>query len=211
MNRRYANVLALAALLAVSVSLTPGCSGLLTSDQEPRQHYLLAPLQEPATTAETAPSHRLALQVSAIPGLDTDRILALGADARLQQYGNARWPDHLPEVLASTLQRSLESTGRFDAVDIADRAADSGWLLRLEAREFYGIRDSAGNTESVRGALAGDIDCGGERHRLQLSSVQPVAEQRLANIVAAHQSSLDAVTRQLFERIARSCVEGASR
>jgi len=206
MNRRFTTALPCAFLLAAAVVLTPGCSGLLTSEQAPRQQYLLAPVQEPAATAGAMPSARLALHVSAIPGLDTDRVLALGSDARLQQYSNARWPDHLPEVLASTLQRSLESTGWFASVVVTDRAADGGWLLRLEAREFYGIRDSAGHTSSVRATLAGGIDCRGERQRLGLSSAQPVAEQRLASIVAAHQSSLDSVTRQLFERIQQQCM-----
>ena len=206
MNRRLANVLPRAVLLAAAVALTQACSGLLTSEQAPRQQYLLAPVQEPAATAGVMPSARLALQVSAIPGLDTDRVLALGADARLQQYSNARWPDHLPEVLASTLQRSLESTGLFASVDVTDRAADGGWLLQLEAREFYGIRDPAGNTSSVRVTLAGAIGCGGERHRLELSGAQSVTAQRLASIVAAHQSSLDAVTRQLFEHIEQACM-----
>ena len=208
MNRSIANIRLFAGLLTIAVLLTPGCSGLLTSEQAPRQHYLLAPVQEPATTAAEAPSAQLTMQVSAIPGLDTDRILARGVDARLQQYSNARWADHLPEVLTSTLQRSLESTGRFASVAAADRASEGGWLLWLEVREFYGIRDTAGDTSSVRVTLAGGIDCGGQRYSLALSDEQRVAEQRLASIVAAHQSGLDAVTRQLFERIARSCPAG---
>jgi ABC-type uncharacterized transport system auxiliary subunit len=188
--------------------LTQGCSGLLTSEQASKQYYLLAPVQGQAATVVAMPSSRLSVQVSAIPGLDTDRILALGVDARLQQYSNARWPDHLPEVLASTLQRSLESSGWFDSVEVADRATDGGWLLRLEAREFYGLRDAAGNTSSVRVALDGGIDCGGQRHHLKLRDAQPVAEQRLASVVAAHQSGLDTVTRQLLEHIALSCIKG---
>ena len=47
------------------------------------------------------------MTVSAVPGLDTDRVLALSTDARLNQYANARWPDHLPEVLTSVMKRSL--------------------------------------------------------------------------------------------------------
>jgi len=208
MNRQIPPAQALAVLLAASVLLIPGCSGLLTSEQAPRQYYLLAPVQDPASALAAGPSTHLALEVSAIPGLDTDRVLALGEDARLQQYSNARWPDHLPEVLTSTLWRSLESTGRFAPVNESDRAADGGWLLQLEAREFFGIRDSLGNTSSVRVSLAGSIDCGGERHPLSVSDARPVGEQRLARVISAHQAGLDAVTRQLFERIAQSCDAG---
>lgn len=210
MNRKTPPAPALAALLAIAVSLAQGCSGLLTSEQAPKQYYLLAPLREPVAPTTEEPSADLALQVSAIPGLDTDQLLALGVDARLQQYSNARWPDHLPEVLTSTLQRSLESSGRFASVDAADRAGNDGWLLGLQVREFFGIRDVTGNTPSVRVALAGAIDCGGQRHRLTLSSTQAVTEQRLASVVAAHQAGLDAVTRQLIERITQSCMAGGT-
>jgi ABC-type uncharacterized transport system auxiliary subunit len=211
MNRKTTRARGLAALLATAVLLAQGCSGLLTSEQAARQYYLLAPLREPVTPTTEAPPAHLALQVSAIPGLDTDQLLALGTDARLQQYSNARWPDHLPEVLTSTLQRSLESSGRFTSVDAADRTDNDGWLLGLEVREFFGIRDAAGNTGSVRVALAGAISCGGQRHPLKLSSSQIVSEQRLATVVAAHQAGLDAVTKQLIERIAQTCMAGAKR
>ena len=117
--------------LSFTLLLVQGCGGILTSDQPARQYYLLQPLEGYSASAGDA---EVALQVGAIPGLDTDQLLALGTDARLVQYGNARWPDFLPEVLSSTLQRSLESTGRFAAVRHADRAAQDGWLLQLEAR-----------------------------------------------------------------------------
>lgn len=211
MNIKTPSARVLAAWLAATALLAQGCSGLLTSEQAARQYYLLAPLREPVTLTTEAPSTHLALQVSAIPGLDTDQLLALGVDARLQQYSNARWPDHLPEVLTSTLQRSLESSGGFTSVEAADRADNDGWLLGLEVREFFGIRDAAGNTSSVRVALTGAVNCGGERHPLTLSSTQAVDEQRLATVVAAHQAGLDAVTRQLIEQVAQTCMAGATR
>jgi len=196
------------ALLA-SVLLTCGCSGLLTSDQPARQYYLLQPLQIPGP-ATSAAGIALALQVRAIPGLDTDQLLALGVDARLQQYGNARWPDHLPEVLTSTLQRSLESTGRFAFVSASDSDRNNGWLLQLEAREFYGILDSGGDTSSVRLTLDGSVSCDGTRHALNLSNSHPVAVQQLSDVVAAHQAALDAVTRQLVERLVQLCAPGST-
>lgn len=183
--------------------LTQGCGGILTSDQPARQYYLLQPFEG---TSSGSGKTDLALQVSAIPGLDTDQVLALGTDARLQQIGNARWTDHLPEVLTSTVQRSLESSGQFATVRATDRATADGWLLQLEAREFYGILDAAGNTSSVRVALAGSLDCGGQRHALNLRDSNPVGAQRLASVVAAHQAGLDDVTRQLVERIGALCL-----
>ena len=192
------------ALLTVLI-LIQGCGGILTSDQPARQTYLLKPLAHPSSATATAEAVDLALNVTEIPGLDTDQVLALGVDARLQQYSNARWPDHVPEVLTSVLQRSLESAGPFAPVRTADRATIDGWMLQLEVREFFGIRDAAGDTSSVRVALAGSVSCGGERHPLGLNDANPVATQRLASVVAAHQAGLDGVTRDLVERVLRLC------
>lgn len=193
------------AALLILLLLTQGCSGILTSDQPARLTYLLTPLAAPSSTAATADAVDLALNVTAIPGLDTDQVLALGRDARLQQYSNARWPDHLPEVLTSVLQRSLESAGPFAPVRSADRATTDGWMLQLEVREFFGIRDAGGDTSLVRVALAGSVSCGGERHPLSLHDANPVAMQSLASVVAAHQAGLDGVTRDLIERVVRLC------
>ena len=190
-------------LALLPLVLLQACGGLLTSEQPARQYYLLQAVDLLAASNSEGPE--LALEISAVPGLDTDRIQALGPDARLQPYGNARWPDHVPEVLASTLQRSLESAGQFATVRIADRAPASGWLLQLEVREFYGVHDGSGGTSSVRVSLAGGIRCGTARYPLELREESPVAAQRLANVVAAHQAGLDGVTRQLVERIEQLC------
>jgi ABC-type uncharacterized transport system auxiliary subunit len=190
-------------LALLPLVMLQACSGVLTSEQPARQYYLLQPLDVGA--ANTGQGPELALEVSAVPGLDTDRIQSLGPDARLQPFGNARWPDHVPEVLTSALQRSLESTGQFGAVRTAGHAPAGGWLLQLEVREFYGVQDEAGATPSVRVYLAGSISCGDQSHPLGLRDNQPVAARRLANVVAAHQAGLDGVTRQLIERIQQLC------
>jgi ABC-type uncharacterized transport system auxiliary subunit len=190
-------------LALLPLVMLQACSGVLTSEQPARQYYLLQPLDTGA--ANTGQGPELALEVSAVPGLDTDRIQALGPDARLQPFGNARWPDHVPEVLTSALQRSLESTGQFGAVHTVDRAPTGGWLLQLEVREFYGVQDGSGATPSVSVYLAGGIRCGGQSHPLGLRDNRPVAAQRLADVVAAHQAGLDGVTRQLIERIEQLC------
>lgn len=199
------NVMTRLLLAAVPAMLLQGCGGILTSEQAAKQYYLLQPLEAPAPRAEAGQRHPLSVNVTAVPGLDTDRILALGADARLNRYSNARWPDHLPEVLTSVLQRSLEAAGPFAPVRSADRATTDGWMLQLEVREFFGIRDAAGDSSSVRVALAGSVSCGGERHPLSLHDANPVAMQSLASVVAAHQAGLDGVTRDLIERVVRLC------
>lgn len=189
-------------LLAVILS---GCSSLLTSEQPARQNYLLQPLSAADGGFEGSQEVTLRLGLGVIPGLDTDRILALDPDARLIPYANARWPDRLPEVLSSVLQRSLEGTGRYAQVASGGRAAEREWVLDLELRAFYGIRTGTDSTESVRIALAGTLACGDETSHLTLTDSAPVAEERLAAVVAAHQAALNAVTRQLVDQLGERC------
>ena len=199
MKTRYRLIAAaLAALLATA------CSGLFTSDQPPRQDYLLVPLAPSGKSApEGAPE--ITIAVNAVPGLDTSRILALESDARLNHYANARWPDNLPEVLTSLLQRSLEGSGLFTRVGAPLTAGDTYGAVFLEVRQFYGLRDSTGSTGSVRVELAGSVRCGANSLPLRLESSQGVAQERLSQVVAAHQAGLDDVTRQLIAALESAC------
>jgi ABC-type uncharacterized transport system auxiliary subunit len=181
-----------------------GCSGVLTSEQASKQYYTLMPLTGAGgDSGGTGPE--LALIVSAVPGLDTDRIQALGPDARLNRYANARWPDHLPEVLTSVLKRSLAASGRFSSVEASDRVDGNGWLLRLEVQQFYGRQDAAGRTASVIVEMAGTVGCGSDLRQIVLSESQTVTAERLSAVVAAHQSALDAVTRRLLSELETAC------
>jgi len=194
----------LPALAAMSMLLA-ACSGVMDSKQPARQYYMLTPYSGAAETASPAQGPELSLSVSAVPGLDTDRVQALRSDARLNQYANARWPDHLPEVLTSVMKRSLASTGRFSAVEESARASGDGWLLLLEVQQFYGIRNASGDTSAVIVEMTGSIECNDLRSSFTLSDSNPVGDERLSAVVAAHQRGLDDVTRQLLEQISKTC------
>jgi len=185
--------------------LLAACSGVMDSKQPARQYYMLTPYSGAAETASPAQGPELSITVSAVPGLDTDRVLALRSDARLNQYANARWPDHLPEVLTSVMKRSMMSTGRFSAVEESTRASGDGWLLALEVQQFYGIRNAAGDTSAVRVEMAGSIECNGNHGTFTLSDSNQVSDERLSAVVAAHQQGLDDITRQLLEQISKTC------
>jgi ABC-type uncharacterized transport system auxiliary subunit len=193
--------------LFLLLTVLSACSGVLTSEQPAKQYYTLMPYKSTGGAANVDAAPALAISVAAVPGLDTDRILALDTDARLNRYANARWPDHLPEVLTSVMKRSLLASGRFSAVD-SGRTSGDGWGLKLEVQQFYGIRDGAGTTSSVLIEMAGDLKCNGGTEHIELSDSSRVAEERLSAIVAAHQASLDEVTRQLVARIAEICEAG---
>lgn len=190
-------------LLLIAWALS-ACSGLLTSDAPPRQEYLLMPLPSAATNS-VGDIASLTLSVSAIPGLDSNRILALGSDARLNPYGNARWTDHLPEVLNSVMRRSLAGSGLVGSVESAAFPDGTDGSVSLETEAFYGVRDGSGDTRTVQIRMAGTLHCAGSTKALRLESSQAVPEQRLASVVAAFQSGLDDVTRQLLTQLRADC------
>ena len=198
------NVMTVLFLATVPALLMQACGGILTSENAAKQYYLLQPLEAPAPRADAAQRHALSVNVTAVPGLDTDRIMALGADARLNRYSNARWPDHLPEVLTSVLRRSLEATGSYVTGESSGHGADN-WRLQLEARKFYGLQDAAGETRSVAVELAGSLSCGTPAHPVRLTASSGVGEQRLSVVVAAHQTALDSITSDLLALIGDHC------
>jgi ABC-type uncharacterized transport system auxiliary subunit len=196
---------ALPGLLVIQILLS-ACSGMLSSDQPAQQTYLLEPVTlSTAISASEAAPPALTLTLRAVPGLDTDRIQALDADARLIQYANARWPDFLPEVLTSVVRRSLLSSGRFATITTGSRVVPNSWELDLEVRQFYGIQQIRGTTERVSVYFGGSLRCGEQTHRIELTSSVPVSEERLSVVVKAHQQALDEVTRQLWARIESGC------
>ena len=189
---------------ALALGLLTACSGVLTSEQPAKQYYTLMPLAAPPSGPIQEPGPSLSISVSAVPGLDTDRVLALGPDASLNRYANARWPDHLPEVLTSVMRRSLVNTGRFSAVEEAGHAK-TGWVLKLEVQQFYGVQDQAGNTSSVLVEMAGTVYCDGGLKNLKLADSRRVGDERLSAVVSAHQAGLDSVTKQLIDQLAGNC------
>jgi len=195
---------ALTSLLAMTV-LVVACGGIMTSDHPVKSTYLLEPWsgQSAEQAGDTWPP--LALSVAAVPGLDTNHILALGRDARLQHYANARWADFLPEVMNSVLRRSLVLSGRFEAVKSSSTPDNGDWTLALEIQQFYGLHDGAGNTSSVAARFEGVLRCNDADHPLQLSSSRPVHEERLSVVVDAHQQALNDVTRDLLDKIGERC------
>ena len=194
----------LISLLALTALVT-ACGGILTSDQPVKQTYILEPWTVPSGDFSGASWPTLALTVTAVPGLDTDHIQAIGTNARMHHYANARWADFLPEVLASVMRRSLSSADRFTAVKASPAPDTDDWVLALEAQQFYGIQDAAGNTSSVAVRFEGVLRCKDLDHQLQIKSSRSVREERLSVVVRANQQALDDVTQQLLEQLTENC------
>ncbi|MEJ8569322.1 ABC-type transport auxiliary lipoprotein family protein [Elongatibacter sediminis] len=188
---------------ALAGLLLTACGGVLESQKPARQTYLLQPPDPVAGTL--AEGVTLNLAVSAVPGLDTDRILALGPDARLNPVANVRWADHLPEVMTSVIRRTLADSGQFERVNTDTLAHPGDWQLDIELQAFYGMQSGDGSISRVRLLMDAIVSCGERRERLRMNEEAPAGGSNVARLVAAHQQALDRALRSLPARLATAC------
>jgi len=178
------------------------CTGLTQSDKPAISKWWLKPYVAASQFVPVDPPVSVALSVTVVPGLDTDRILTLSGDAELGQFASARWVDDLPELLASLLERSLQATGQFVIVSESAASKPGNCLLELEFREFFADLGPGGTTTGVRIATHGRLQCGSAAAVVIQSSVsEPVANERMNIIVAAFQRAMDRVTQDTIVKI----------
>lgn len=177
------------------------CSGLLNSDQPAERVYWLEPVVVQGANRTDGALPSIAISVHAAPGLDTNRLLILGPEARLNHYAAARWPDNIPEVFESLLAITLESTGLYSRVakGSANRLAQQ--QLELNVRELYALADSGENAHTVRMVLHGYLTCTESDRAISMQAAVSIDDNRLAWIVAAYQQAFNDVSRQLVAQL----------
>lgn len=193
-------------LSILSATALGGCGSLLTSDAPAEHVYWLEAASLPPGEAPDSVQPDLVVLVDTVPGLDTDRILVKSSDARLNHYAGARWPDHLPELLAATVRLSLESSGRFRRVRSGRGVPSDAWSLELELREFFAVSAAADTAPEIRVLLAGHLDCAAGEMPVSTGASVRARENRLGSIVAAFQQATDDAMTHLGEQLATLCL-----
>jgi len=201
-DRHPFNIRIAIGILMTAFVLT-ACKGLFQSDKPALNVWWLQPVTAtPGVDVATAPA-TLALNLTAVPGLDSGRILALSSDAQLKPYAGARWADELPGLVESLVTRSLNASSRFEVVQHG-RAGAVGpdCELRLELNEFFADLEAGGSTRGVRVEMGGNFHCGGgETRGVASRAYVGVDAERMSAIVAAFQKALDQVTLDIIKQI----------
>lgn len=188
-------------ILVVTCLLT-ACGGLTRSDKPAVTTWWLKPYIDMTGPAVAQPVLPLDITVTAVPGLDSDKILTLSPDAELKPYAGARWAEHVPELLVSLLERSLQASGKFEILHGIASTGSPTCDLQLELREFFADLDSGGRTTGVRVALSGRHQCGSAAAVVVHSSVTiTVADERMNIIVAAFQQATDQMTDEILNQL----------
>jgi ABC-type uncharacterized transport system auxiliary subunit len=147
----------------------------LGRDEAPARTYLLLP------TDLVAPVPVGEVMVTAVPGLDTARMLALDADRQLVPYAGARWNGPIPQLVRSLAERSLHS-GRGDAP------------LRLEVRRFF-VEQAGGSNGVATIEMAAWHPARAEAG--VFVARQGLEEARLGAVAAAFQHAMDQLMHDL--------------
>ena len=181
------------AVFLLSLVFLSACGGLTQSDKPVTSTWWLKPYGSTAPAA-MGEGIRLSVELTVIPGLDTDRVLILSQDAELNHYAGARWADNTPELLASLIGRSLQASGRFDVIPSNSGGVAGKCILRLEVQEFFVKADSSGSTGEVHVMVHGRYNCDtGESKPIHQQISIPVNENRISAIVSSFQKATDAL------------------
>lgn len=190
-------------VLLALMALLSGCTGVLESSRPAITTWWLQPLDEAAATPAPSPA-ALVLNLSVVPGLDSNQVLTMEPDARLNRVAGSAWAEHLPELLTSLVSRSLAASGRFSTVSTSSRAAAGDCLLTLEVERFWLRLDAAQQPVAAEFAASGELSCPrpGLSKTLRLSTSTPVNSTAMPELVAAMQSSFDSLMRELLNQLA---------
>lgn len=202
MFRYPSNIRSLTAILSAALVLA-ACGGLTTSDKPEINVWWLQPVAGAPRAETDARPAPMFLDLDVVPGLDSDKVLALASDAQLKPYAGARWADELPALAESLFTRSLQASGRFEVLQHG-RASAAGPTceLQLELKEFFADLEAGGRTRGVSVEIGGQYRCpAAQPLGLASRAYVGVGEERMSVIVAAFQKALDQVTLDIIKKI----------
>jgi len=188
--------------LLILALLVSACGGMTRSDRPATNIWWLVPYTGMTQETPPEPAPLVAISITVVPGLDTDRILTLSDDAEINQFAAARWADNLPELFTSLVGRSLEASGRFEILPGRAGGSSENCELQLELQEFFAHLSSSGQTTGVQVTIVGRYQCeSDESVLLKLNTSIPVHDERMSVIVAAFQQAMDSVMRDLLKQL----------
>jgi cholesterol transport system auxiliary component len=184
----------LAPLLTGVLAATLGaCTGsFFKSNQPPPSTFLLSATPQPAPGGVAIPLDLTVLTPRVRTGLNTDRIVALYPDGKLDYFAGARWSGPLDEVVQDLVLQAFR--GRFRSVGTDTSAFNTGYWLEVEVVDFQaeydGSRPGTGPTVDVH--LLARVGNAGDRLMLghfDADARQPAADNRLSAVVAAYDAA----------------------
>jgi ABC-type uncharacterized transport system auxiliary subunit len=202
---RLRQVLSVAAV-CLTCSLA-ACSGGLHSDSPATQVYVLRAAVHPQAelTRPTASLH--VSRPMAGPGLDSDHILLVQSDHRMNYYLASRWPSDLPAVVESLAVDTLRTTGVWTSVQDSGSAFSSDYLLQIVIRRFEADYSAGAAAPAIH--VVFDCTVGRRSGREVIGSFvaegsSTAAANRLGDVVSAFEESANQALADIAARTAQA-------
>ncbi|MGH8285762.1 MAG: ABC-type transport auxiliary lipoprotein family protein [Steroidobacteraceae bacterium] len=196
-----------------AIGCVVGCSSGFRSGTPPPQTYVLRASLERAEALPDAPSLQVTRPLPS-PGFETDRIVLVRSDRRLDHFSGIRWAAELPEVVEALAVQSLRSAAAFSAVHDSGAAFSPDYLLRLTIRRFEADYTGGGGAPRVHVAFDCTLGRRSDRQVLASFAAEGVADaqaNRANAVIGAFETAADAAVASMAEQILAALRENGSR
>jgi cholesterol transport system auxiliary component len=169
------------------------CTGGFKSDAPVAQTYVLRATPETVDPLPAAASLQV-LRPLPHPGLESDRIMLLRSDRRLDHFNAVRWAAELPEVVEALVVDSLRGTGAFSSVHDSISGFGPQYLLRITIRRFEADYTARSGVPRVHVAFDCTLGRRSDREVLASFAAEGVADaeaNRVNAVIAAFESAAD--------------------
>ena len=197
-----------AALGVAAVCLMSACAGGLRSAAVPAQIYVLRPAPATATQAVNVSPIAATLRIvqpDPGPGLDSDRIVLVRSDRRMNFYAASRWPADLPEMVEALIVEAFRDGGAWAAVHDSRSPFQADYFLETSIRNFEADYTGGGESPEVRVRMDCALGRTLDREVVATFTVEgtaTAAANRMSDVVAAFERAAGAALAQLTERAA---------
>jgi cholesterol transport system auxiliary component len=202
----------LAAIAALSATLSSGCTGsLLDSDLPQNTQYVLTAAPGPGSGATPTQADVSIGRPEVAPGLDTSRIAVLKGQA-LDYFRAATWGGTTADVVQALLVGSFEQQRLFRSVTAEQSRVTGQYAIDFEVRDFqaeYGAGDAPTVHVRIVARLIRVID----RKLIETLTAQarsPATDNRMSIVAAAFQTASQQVAAQLAQEVAAAIARDVS-
>ncbi len=189
------------------LSTLAGCGSLLETTLPAPQSYVLRLAPGAVNVSESPAGSVLVLRPEPGPGLDSNRIMLLRSEKRLDSFAASLWAAPAPDMMESLLLDALRRGGGFSNV-FDDRAPyPPQYTLRVTLRRFEADYTSGNGPPTVYVTL--DATLGRHRDRTLLASFTAegsarAAEDRMGPVVAAFEAAATAAVNDVAQAAAEA-------
>ena len=195
---------ALVLLLTLGLS---ACGGLFKTERPVATAYALSAPQAAAFSPQLT-SVLLVQRVTAVPGLESDRIVLAFPDGRTEAYAGVRFAAPVPELVQTALTESLRARSGWLAVLDERGDLSAQFRVQTEIREFTAHAASPEAPPRVRIRLIGIVSRprGGELLvPVAATGEAQASDFRQGAVIAAFNEALGAALTQYGDAIHAAC------